>query len=80
MINFGACVCIDWSKVSFKLVYELCHPSVAIETIQDGRQTKKKTLKANVIKSIVLTADLFVAICCKTNWKSFCAGAFDCMY
>ena len=41
--------------------------------------TKQNTLKTNGIKSIVLTADLLVAICYCTNSQSFYAGACDCM-
>ena len=61
-------------KVSLRLVFWLCHPSVAMETIQDGRQTTittTKILKANGIKSIVLTtADFASAICYNSNLQS----------
>ena len=32
-------VCIDRLKISLSLVFELCHPSVAMVMIQDGHQT-----------------------------------------
>ena len=40
VINFRTCVCIDWLKVSLILVFEVCYPPFALETVQDGRQTK----------------------------------------
>ena len=59
----------DWLKVSFRLVYELYHPSVAMETVQ-----------VNGIKSITLITDLFAAICYNTYSKSCLAGTYDSMY
>ena len=83
VIDFSAWFCIGWLKVSLRLVFELCHPSVAMEmihfelyhpsvameTIQDGQ--RKNTLKANIIKSIVLTADLLAAFCYISSLHSF---------
>ena len=40
LINFWTCACIDWLKVLLRFVFELCHPTVAMETVQDGHQTK----------------------------------------